>query len=386
MSKYVLNISQYINKNTLLTDILPLIDKKISINNDNIIEYLGIDNSSLHNHTINIQLFDRKNDIKSGLQTLRGKDSIYEINMSKLHNFGIDIENENISSLCKLISKVLSTNELLNVLNSMKFFSKQQVGELLFQYRIVVDDLVLDIFTNLLKQIYLDSITENVSGYNPMIRNSYYTENNYFVSKIKMENQSNIYSTIYAFSGEIYDSLDFKNKQESKEYQEQNHIKEDLLEDVVSILHFNCESNLSSWYNDLTILKYRTGCIYIDYGERLFVQNKENNVSITIEEIDAVIQEFNYRGINNDFITYAIRELKEFKKTILYRNCEYSKKINSVEEQCFETEILKNINSEMATSIINNSTYGDGKTVNVEITVTSDEPIKFTKNKICIKK
>lgn len=386
MSKYVLNISKYINKNTLLTDILPLIDKKISINNDNIIEYLGIDNSSLHNHTINIQLFDRKNDIKSGLQTLRGKDSIYEINMSKLHNFGIDIENENISSLCKLISKVLSTNELLNVLNSMKFFSKQQVGELLFQYRIVVDDLVLDIFTNLLKQIYLDSITENVSGYNPMIRNSYYTENNYFVSKIKMENQSNIYSTIYAFSGEIYDSLDFKNKQESKEYQKKNHIKEDLLEDVVSILHFNCESNLSSWYNDLTILKYRNGCIYIDYGERLFVQNKENNVSITIEEIDAVIQEFNYRGINNDFITYVIRELEELKKTILYRKCEYSKKINSVEEQCFETEILKNINSEMATSIINNSTYGDGKTVNVEITVTSDEPIKFTKNKICIKK
>ena len=148
-------------------------------------------------------------------------------------------------------------------------------------------------------------------------------------------------------------------------------------------MHFNCESNINDWYNDLTIIKYRMGCIYIDYGERLFVQNKKNNCSITSEEVEAIIKEFEYRDIDNEFIKYVINELQQFKNTL-----------KGKEERALINSKLPSFNSVMSIreyfikrnkcldtiqKILADSEYGDEKTVYLKIKVVSDTPVCFVK-------
>lgn len=379
MNKYALKFNQYVNKKILLNDILPLISTgTVDMVNNKIIEYLGIDESTLNNPIISIEIFDQKKNMKSYMTStsIEGNDA----NKIKLRSLGINDYSSSYEEIYRLWQQILKTEDLLNELNLLSDFSLEKVKEILFKYQIIVSESLLIIFVDLLNQIYLDNLTENISGYNPIIRKTCYDSNNQPVLKIEMGKQSNVYSTLTEFTGEIYESLNFENNQEAKDYQIKNHIKEDLLEDVVSVLHFNCESTLSCWYNDLTILKYKVGCIYIDYGERLFVQNKQNNTSITPEEIDLIIQEFRYREINNDFITYVIRELEEFKKSLVNGDSK------QVPVESIKEVILKRKQSlDIAKEILDTPSYGDGKTIYVGIKVISDNPILFTKDPAMIK-
>ena len=205
-----------------------------------------------------------------------------------------------------------------------------------------------------------------------------------------MEIDKNLFSTLTEFSGEIYESLNFINNEEAKKFQEDNDIYEDLLEDVVSFIHFHAESTVNDWYNDLSIVKYKMGCIYINYGERLFVQNIKNNSSIIPEEVDAIINEFKYRDINNEFIKYVVNELEQFKKSLNGKDIRKKIEDLSIYDQEKEelTEMINKRNNSLKEvyKILTDKNYGNNKTIFVKIKVISDTPITFEKSNTMILK
>lgn len=396
MKKHVYQFNKYITKQKLLHEIYPLIDEENGLSEMFLktISYLNIDEDTLTNEKVSIQIFDQKKNIENYLVSfnLNGLDD--ELNrqnvVRRLESIGIKEKNVDLNELKKLVNLILNNKNIITKLNNMQTYSYEKIDTLLSEYQILVSESVLRNFVDLLNQLSLSNLTDTMCNFNPMKRTKYYNENNDIISKIVMESDNNLFSTLTEFEGEIYESLKFSNDIEAKEYQEKNNIKEDLLEDVVSLIHFHCESTVNDWYNDISIVKYRMGCIYINYGERLFVQNIKNNSSITAEEIEAIIHEFKYRDINNEFIKYVINELYQFKKTLSGKS--ERKNIEKLfDKEQRELEINEIINRrenslKEANRIIIDKNYGDNKTVFVKIKVVSDTPITFKKNNTLILK
>lgn len=396
MKKHVYQFNEYINKHKLLQDIYPLIDaeKGITDTYDKVIEYLNIDSKSLKNAKISIEIFDQKKNIENyllsfDLDKLDSNKDRKDI-VKKLELLGIKEKNVDLNEFKEFVNLILYNKTILNKLNSLNMYTYEVVQKILFDNNIIVNESILRNFVDLLNQLSLSNLTDTISNFNPMKRTKYYNENNNIVSKIVMENDNNLFSTLTEFSGEIYESLKFSNNEEAKKFQEDNEIYEDLLEDVVSLIHFHAESTVNDWYNDVSIVKYSMGCIYINYGERLFVQNIKNNSSITPEEVDAIINEFKYRDINNEFIKYVINELEQFKKTLSGKRIR--KEIENLpvydQEKQLLNEIINKRNNSLkeANKILVNNNYGNNKTIFIKIKVISDTPITFQKNNTLILK
>lgn len=396
MKKHVYQFNEYINKHKLLQDIYPLIDaeKGITDTYDKVIEYLNIDSKSLKNAKISVEIFDQKKNIENYLLSFNldkldsNKDR--EDIVKKLELLGIKEKNVDLNEFKEFVNLILYNKTILNKLNSLNMYTYEVVQKILFDNNIIVNESILRNFVDLLNQLSLSNLTDTISNFNPMKRTKYYNENNNIVSKIVMENDNNLFSTLTEFSGEIYESLKFSNNEEAKKFQEDNEIYEDLLEDVVSLIHFHAESTVNDWYNDVSIVKYNMGCIYINYGERLFVQNIKNNSSITPEEVDAIINEFKYRDINNEFIKYVINELEQFKKSLSGKRIR--KEIENLpvydQEKQLLNEIINKRNNSLkeANKILVNNSYGNNKTIFIKIKVISDTPITFQKNNTLILK
>ena len=389
MKKHVYQFNKYINKQGLVSEILPLIsDKSILSMSNKIIDYLSIDRKSLENEQISIQLIDQKKDLKQYLSYLlleqNNEDEVKKV-IERLENIGIRQTNVDLKELSSLINVILINDVMLNQIVNLKKYSYDSVQAVLEQYKLFPSESVLRNFVDLLNQLSLVNKSENMSNCQPIRRTKYYDENNNIVLKVVMEKDSSIPSSLTEFEGEIYDSLSFKNYAEALRYQEENGIEEDLLEDVVSVLHFHCESTHDYWYNDLSIIKYSMGCIYINYGERLFVQNKKNRCSITPEEVEAIIMEFDNRGIDNEFIRYVVHELKQFKATLLGKDDRMTvEKMSELEQQRISyNEIIRRRDNSLslAKKILDDEEYGNDKTIYVKIKVISDTPITFEKSK-----
>lgn len=396
MKKHVYQFNEYINKHKLLQDIYPLIDSEKGITDtyDKVIEYLNIDSKSLKNAKISVEIFDQKKNIENyllsfDLDKLDSNKDRKDI-VKKLELLGIKEKNVDLNEFKEFVNLILYNKTILNKLNSLNMYTYEVVQKILFDNNIIVNESILRNFVDLLNQLSLSNLTDTISNFNPMKRTKYYNENNNIVSKIVMENDNNLFSTLTEFSGEIYESLKFSNNEEAKKFQEDNEIYEDLLEDVVSLIHFHAESTVNDWYNDVSIVKYNMGCIYINYGERLFVQNIKNNSSITPEEVDAIINEFKYRDINNEFIKYVINELEQFKKTLSGKRIR--KEIENLpvydQEKQLLNEIINKRNNSLkeANKILVNNNYGNNKTIFIKIKVISDTPITFQKNNTLILK
>lgn len=396
MKKHVYQFNEYINKHKLLQDIYPLIDSEKGITDtyDKVIEYLNIDSKSLKNAKISVEIFDQKKNIENyllsfDLDKLDSNKDRKDI-VKKLELLGIKEKNVDLNEFKEFVNLILYNKTILNKLNSLNMYTYEVVQKILFDNNIIVNESILRNFVDLLNQLSLSNLTDTISNFNPMKRTKYYNENNNIVSKIVMENDNNLFSTLTEFSGEIYESLKFSNNEEAKKFQEDNEIYEDLLEDVVSLIHFHAESTVNDWYNDVSIVKYSMGCIYINYGERLFVQNIKNNSSITPEEVDAIINEFKYRDINNEFIKYVINELEQFKKTLSGKRIR--KEIENLpvydQEKQLLNEIINKRNNSLkeANKILVNNNYGNNKTIFIKIKVISDTPITFQKNNTLILK
>jgi len=396
MKKHVYQFNEYINKHKLLQDIYPLIDaeKGITDTYDKVIEYLNIDSNSLKDAKISVEIFDQKKNIENYLLSFNldklDSNEDREAIVKKLELLGIKEKNVDLNEFKEFVNLILYNKTILNKLNSLNMYTYEVVQKILFDNNIIVNESILRNFVDLLNQLSLSNLTDTISNFNPMKRTKYYNENNNIISKIVMENDNNLFSTLTEFSGEIYESLKFSNNEEAKKFQEDNEIYEDLLEDVVSLIHFHAESTVNDWYNDVSIVKYNMGCIYINYGERLFVQNIKNNSSITPEEVDAIINEFKYRDINNEFIKYVINELEQFKKSLSGKSTR--KEIENLpvydQEKQLLNEIINKRNNSLkeANKILVNNNYGNNKTIFIKIKVISDTPITFQKNNTLILK
>lgn len=385
--RHVYQIDSYIDVATLKNSIYPLIEpgKSIDTVSQSLVDYLNIDGSSLKHPEVTIQVLDQKKDLKSYLAafyvSLGTND---ELIIQKLDKVGIKEKNMDIKEFLILLNKVINQEELLEEMNGLEDYTNSNISILLEKYGISLSESDITNFVDFLKRLSFNHLVENQCNFQPIQRMKYYNEQNDIICKIKMERNNRLFTTLTEFDGEIYESLNFKNDEEAKKYQAENNIEEDLSEDVVSVLHFHSESILNDWYNKLTILKYRKGCMYINYGERLFVLNKVNNCSITAEEVEALIKEFEYRDIDNEFIKYVVHELKQFQKSLIGKKDR--KKLETTLENSGETIELYNMihkreNSlEEAKEILKDANYGNDKTIYLKIKVVSDTPITFEKN------
>lgn len=396
MKKHVYQFNEYINRHELLQDIYPLIHEENGISDtyDKIIKYLNIDSNSLTNKKVNIEIFNQKKNIENyllsfNLDKLDSKDDRESI-IKKLELLGIKEKNVDLNEFKNFVNIILYNKFILNQLNNLNMYTYENVQKILFDNNIIVSESILRNFVDLLNRLSLSNLTDTISNFNPIKRTQYYDENNNIVSKIVMEIDKNLFSTLTEFSGEIYESLNFINNEEAKKFQEDNDIYEDLLEDVVSFIHFHAESTVNDWYNDLSIVKYKMGCIYINYGERLFVQNIKNNSSIIPEEVDAIINEFKYRDINNEFIKYVVNELEQFKKSLNGKDIRKKIEDLSIYDQEKEelTEMINKRNNSLKEvyKILIDKNYGNNKTIFVKIKVISDTPITFEKSNTMILK
>lgn len=396
MKKHVYQFNEYINRHELLQDIYPLIHEENGISDtyDKIIKYLNIDSNSLTNKKVNIEIFNQKKNIENyllsfNLDKLDSKDDRESI-IKKLELLGIKEKNVDLNEFKNFVNIILYNKVILNQLNNLNMYTYENVQKILFDNNIIVSESILRNFVDLLNRLSLSNLTDTISNFNPIKRTQYYDENNNIVSKIVMEIDKNLFSTLTEFSGEIYESLNFINNEEAKKFQEDNDIYEDLLEDVVSFIHFHAESTVNDWYNDLSIVKYKMGCIYINYGERLFVQNIKNNSSIIPEEVDAIINEFKYRDINNEFIKYVVNELEQFKKSLNGKDIRKKIEDLSIYDQEKEelTEMINKRNNSLKEvyKILTDKNYGNNKTIFVKIKVISDTPITFEKSNTMILK
>lgn len=390
MGKYVYQYNEYINKRKLIKKIYPLIEEEKSLSRmfSEIISYLNIDSSSLSNPRLSIQIVNKKKTIESYLKDLQIDDiSKKEYLIKELEKIEMRTNNIDLNELLDLINLIVNNKNIMLKLNNMELFIFENIKDILMDNQVFVNDEILLFFTDLLNHILIFDLTEKISNFKPIQRTKYYDDNNNIILKISMNNDDSLFSTLTDFSGEIYESLDFSSNEEAKKYQEENNIEEDLLEDVVSSIHFHAKSTVNDWYNELSIIKYRVGCIYINYGERLFIQNKKNNSSITPEEIEAIIHEFEYRGINNEFIKYVINELGYFEKTLIDR--ENRKKQEILKQDYLDlSEIINRRNKSLmeVLRILRDKNYGNNKTIFVKIKVISDTPITFEKNHTMILK
>lgn len=396
MKKHVYQFNEYINKHELLQDIYPLIHEENGISDtyDKIIKYLNIDSNSLTNKKVNIEIFNQKKNIENyllsfNLDKLDSKDDRESI-IKKLELLGIKEKNVDLNEFKNFVNIILYNKVILNQLNNLNMYTYETVQKILFDNNIIISANILRNFVDLLNRLSLSNLTDTISNFNPIKRTQYYDENNNIVSKIVMEIDKNLFSTLTEFSGEIYESLNFINNEEAKKFQEDNDIYEDLLEDVVSFIHFHAESTVNDWYNDLSIVKYKMGCIYINYGERLFVQNIKNNSSIIPEEVGAIINEFKYRDINNEFIKYVVNELEQFKKSLNGKDIRKKIEDLSIYDQEKEklTEMINKRNNSLKEvyKILIDKNYGNNKTIFVKIKVISDTPITFEKSNTMILK
>lgn len=396
MKKHVYQFNEYINKHELLQDIYPLIHEENGISDtyDKIIKYLNIDSNSLTNKKVNIEIFNQKKNIENyllsfNLDKLDSKDDRESI-IKKLELLGIKEKNVDLNEFKNFVNIILYNKVILNQLNNLNMYTYETVQKILFDNNIIISANILRNFVDLLNILSLSNLTDTISNFNPIKRTQYYDENNNIVSKIVMEIDKNLFSTLTEFSGEIYESLNFINNEEAKKFQEDNDIYEDLLEDVVSFIHFHAESTVNDWYNDLSIVKYKMGCIYINYGERLFVQNIKNNSSIIPEEVGAIINEFKYRDINNEFIKYVVNELEQFKKSLNGKDIRKKIEDLSIYDQEKEelTEMINKRNNSLKEvyKILIDKNYGNNKTIFVKIKVISDTSITFEKSNTMILK
>lgn len=371
MKKYIYQLNKYINKDELADELDSLVTCEHGIDEISYktLSYLNIDEIELKNQNVSVRIIDQKKNISSYL--LSSLDFISD------------------ESLKKAITNILNNSNVLDKLNNMKNFNYNEIKDMLIENDIVISDENLIKLIKVLNEAKLCNLNETICNFNPIKRIGSYKKD-YVFYKIEMEKDDNLFSTLTKFEGEIYDSLNFSSDYAAKTFQKENNIEDELLEDVVSYIHFNGESTINDWYNSMTIIKYKTGCIYIDYGERLFVQNIKNNSSINSKEIDSIIDEFKNRDIDNEFIRYAVNELNQLKIMLNRKKIAEKMESLSVKKQekleLYETINSRNNSLKEISKIYNNRNYGNNKTIFVEINVLSNKPITFEKNKTMILK
>lgn len=395
-NKYVHNFARYVTIYELMNEIYPLI--MTSETKKEILEYLNISSENLNNCEVNIKITNYKRNVRLGLRLFNFesaedfKSDKREKLVNHLEQYGILERNVDIKELGDLIKRVLDNEKLINILNNLVDFSEQNVRSILYKFKIIPGDNVLLNFVDLVNRT-----TNDIDVYQPIIRNKYYDENNYLLCQMNMDKSKKLNgSCLEDFSGRIYEKLSFNNEEEAAIFRMNNDLSDDLDEDTITFMEFKGEEKNNDWPCCLTISKPKRGSIFINYGEHLFINNLENDVSITKEEIKLIIEKLKHDTPQNEFFKHIKRELDIVKKMLKDRDdvtkleAEYEKldavvksnlsvqKTLSFRNQCLETIAhALNAKKEDLNILYKNRDLLENinKIISVKVKVISSEPI-----------
>lgn len=373
MQKYVYDFTKFLNREELIDELknINYIDPK----KEEILLNYNFDTTDINMNDIEatIKVNNFRKDIKSILSLFdfsilfadpSGQD--YENNKSRLFNLlrwnGIDTENNYLEEFANTIKFIKEHDSIIEELNK-NIVNKEVLKNILMNHNIEVNDIT---YNNIL--VLINNMAYQQATYLPIIRSKYYDESDNIFYTMTVDIPENNPTNLRAFSGEIYEKLDFKTDDEAKKYQVEHKISEPLDSEVTTYIHFVGEEVNDNWSKEMNIIKQKNTTI-IMYGE-LFIKTNENNESITRNEIDNIITELKNKTPNNEFLKYVIRELKALKKVLGQRS--YIKKDESIDK-----DSLYKISS-----IICNENYGDDRNIYFKSKIISSTPLKLKENKI----
>lgn len=318
-NKYVHNFARYVTVYELMDEIYPLLVTPET--KKEVLEYLNVSSTDLSNYEVDIKISNFKRNICLGLK-LFNFDSVSELDSEKknklvadLTRYGILESNVDLKELGDLIKEVLENKYLVDELNNLVIFTDQNVRSLLYKHSIIPRDNTLLYFVDLVNRT-----TNNIDVYQPIVRNKFYDQNDYLICEMKMDEYNKVIgSSLEKFSGRIYENLNFKDESETIAFRNEKNISDDLDEDTITFLEFSGEEKNNNWPCNLTISKPKKGSIFINYGEHLFINNLENNVPITKEEIKSIIEKLKHDTPQNEFFKHVKRELDIIRKMLKER-------------------------------------------------------------------
>ena len=283
MKKYVYDFTKFLTKQELLDELRNI--NFVSPKKEEILKTYNIDmedldledietNIRVNNFTKDIKMlfgcFDfsiiESNDVGDEIE----KKKIMLLNSLKFN--GINLEICDIYELGRVINLIKNNDEIMMKLNK-KYIDFNLIQTVLSELNInTTKNVINDIL------ILINNMSYQQAVYLPVIRSKYYDEYNNVFYKMQVDVPNENHTNLVSFSGEIYESLDFKTDEEAKKYAFEQGIKEDLDSEIKTYIHFKGEEENDTWHKEMHIIKQRNS-IVIKYGDH-FVFTNENNRSI----------------------------------------------------------------------------------------------------------
>lgn len=373
MQKYVYDFTKFLTKKELLDELRNInfvLPKK-----EEILKTYNIDMEDLDLEDIetNIRVNNFTKDIKMlfgcfDFSILESSDVGDEIEKKKiillnsLKFNGINLEICDIYELGRVINLIKNNDEVMMKLNK-KYIDFNLIQTVLSELNInTTKNVINDIL------ILINNMSYQQAVYLPVIRSKYYDEYNNVFYKMQVDVPNENHTNLVSFSGEIYESLDFKTDEEAKKYVFEQGIKEDLDSEIKTYIHFKGEEENDTWHKEMHIIKQRNSTI-VKYGEHFIFLN-ENNNSITVKEIDKIIEFLKEKTPNNEFLKYVVKELKSLRKNLGQK--QYIRKDENI-----DSESLKKI-----ANIISDENYGEDRNIYLKSKIISSVPLNFVKQEI----
>lgn len=373
MKKYVYDFTKFLTKQELLDELRNI--NFVSPKKEEILKTYNIDMDDLDLEDIetNIRVNNFTKDIKilfgcfdfSILESNDVGDEIEKKKIMLLNSLkfnGINLEICDIYELGRVINLIKNNDEVMMKLN------KKYIDFNLIQT--VLSELNINTTTNVINDILIliNNMSYQQAVYLPVIRSKYYDEYNNVFYKMQVDVPNENHTNLVSFSGEIYESLDFKTDEEAKKYAFEQGIKEDLDSEIKTYIHFKGEEENDTWHKEMHIIKQRNSTI-VKYGEHFIFLN-ENNNSITVKEIYKIIEFLKEKTPNNEFLKYVVKELKSLRKNLGQK--QYIRKDENI-----DSESLKKI-----ANIISDENYGEDRNIYLKSKIISSVPLNFVKQEI----
>lgn len=372
MQKYVYDFTKFLNKEELIEELKNI--NYINPKKEQILESYNVDTTNIDiddiETTIKVNNFNK--DIRSAfscfdfsvLTNTEVSESI-ELKKTCLLNLlswnGIDLRLCDVYELGKIIDLIKNNSDVIEKLNK-KYIDKKVIRDTLSELGAVATDRTINDIL-----LIINNTTFQQATFLPTFRNKYYDEFDNIFYTMMVDVPENNHTNLRAFSGEIYESLNFKTDEEAKQYEKSHNIKEDLDSEIKTYMHFKGKEENDTWHKEMHIIKQRNS-IVVKYGDNYpFVT--ENNNSITSSEIDAIVTFLKNRTPNNEFLKYVLKELKSIKKLTDQRS--YIRRYESIDR-----ESLQKISA-----ILSDENYGDDRNIYFKSKIISSLPLNFISSK-----
>lgn len=373
MKKYVYDLTKFLTRDELMDEL-----RNINYINPKKEEILGsynidMDNIDMDDVETTITVNNFKKDIRSIFNLLdfsvleydETSESVQKkkarlLNLLSLN--GIDLRLCDVYELGKAIEKLKINDEVIDELNK-KYIDKELIMDALNKIDITINKRTID---DLL--LLINNTTFQQATYLPIIRNKYYDELDNITYTMEVNVPEENHTNLRSFSGEIYESLNFKSDAEAKEYETTHQMNESLDSEIKTYIHFKGEEVNDTWHKEMHIIKQKNSTV-VKYGDNYTFLN-ENNNSITGNEINAIMEFLKHKTPNNEFLKYVLKELKSLKKVLGQRS--YVRKNDSIDKYSLQK----------ISQIVSDENYGEDRNIYFKSKIVSSTPLKFNKENI----